>query len=83
MLKIKDNVDFYTIRNMGFGYDDFDGRFKYRERNLDGSTYIYINKWNRRIVYRQDKCTDTICLSKLFDLIQAGFVENVKEVSKQ
>lgn len=77
MLKIKDDVDFYTIRQMGFDYDDYDGKFKYRERNLDGSTYIYINKWNRKIVYRQDKGTDTVCLLKLFDLFQAGLVEKV------
>ena len=79
MLKIKDEVDFYTIRQMEFTYSDYDGRFKYCERNIDGATYIYINKWNRHIVYRQDKQSDTMCLNKLYDLIQAGLVEKVED----
>ena len=71
MLKIKDNVEFYELIQREFRYDDNDGKFKYIERNLDGDTYIYINKWNRKVVFKQGKVSDTLCLLKLYDLIQA------------
>ena len=79
MLKIKDNIDFSELVQMDFKYDDNDGRFKYCERNIDGATYIYINKWNRKIIYRQDKVSDTLCLFKLYELIKNGLVEIIKE----
>ena len=38
-----------------FQYFDNSGQYKFTERNIDGATYIYINIWNRKIVYRQEK----------------------------
>ena len=79
MLKIKDNVDLKELEKFGFRYSDSEGRYKYRERNVDGVTCIWINAWNRRILYRQDKNYDTGCLLKLFDLIEAKLVEKVED----
>lgn len=79
MLKIKDNVDLKELEKFGFRYSDSDGQYKYRERNIDGITSIRVNAWNRRILYRQDKTYDTLCLLKLFDLIEAKLVEKVED----
>ena len=77
-LRIKDNVDLKELEKFGFQYFDSVGRYKYSERNIDGATYIYVNIWNRRILYRQDKTYDALCLLKLFDLIEAKLVEKVE-----
>lgn len=77
MLKIKDNVDLKELEKFDFLYRDDCGQYKFTERNVDGATYIYINIWNRKIIYRQDKASDNMCLNKLYDLIQAGLVEKV------
>ena len=61
----------------GFKYFDDYGQDKFTERNFDGATYIYINTWNRKIVYRQERENDNMCLEKLYDLIKANLV--VKE----
>lgn len=80
MLKIKDNVDLKELEKYyGFKYFDDCGQYIFTERNIDGVTYIYINAWNKKIVYRQDKISDNKCLKKLYDLIQAGLVEKVGE----
>ena len=79
MLKIKDNVDLKESEKFGFKYNDGTGQYKFCERNVDGATYIYINTWNRKIVYRQDKSTDNMCLEKLYDLIENDLVEKVEE----
>ena len=79
MLKIKDNVDLKELEKFGFRYFDSVGQYQYSERNIDGATYIYVNIWNRRILYRQDKTYDTLCLLKLFDLIEAKLVEKVED----
>lgn len=67
--------DFERLKEFGFIYNDNVGQYKYCERNIDGATYIYINVWNRKILYRQDKSNDTYCLSVLYDLIQAELVK--------
>lgn len=77
MLKIKDDVDWTEIKKYDFRYNEDVGQWKFCERNIDGATYIYINTWNRRIVYRQDSPKDKLCLAKLYDLIQAGLVEKI------
>ena len=79
MLKIKDNVDLKELEKFGFTYNDDNGKYKFCERNVDGATYIYVNIWNRKIVYRQERDKDTMCLTKLYDLIQAGLVEKVED----
>ena len=75
ILKIKDNVDLKKLEEFGFAYWDDVGQYRYSERNIDGATYIYINIWNRRILYRQEKHYDTVCLLKLYDLMEADLVE--------
>lgn len=74
-LKIKNNVDLKNLKKLGFKYDDYTGQYKFCERNIEGSTYIYINTWNRRVLYRQEKNYDTSCLLKLYDLIKADLIE--------
>ena len=75
MLKIKDEVDLKELEKFGFQYADRTGKYKFCERNIEGATYICVNVWNRRIIFRQERETDTGCLIKLFDLITAGLVE--------
>lgn len=77
MLKIRDDVDIEKLKDFGFKYFDNCGQYKFTERNIDGATYIYINAWNRKIIYRQEKESDNMCLEKLYDLIKANLV--VKE----
>ena len=82
ILKIRDSIDLKELKKFNFIYYDNVGQWKYCERNIDGATYIYINAWNRRIIYRQEKSTDTMCLTKLYDLIKADFIETAKEETK-
>lgn len=78
MLKIRDDVDLKELETKWeFRYFDRCGQYRFTERNIDGATYIYINSWNRKIVYRQEKENDNMCLNKLYDLIKADLV--VKE----
>ena len=77
MLKIKDNVDLQELNKFEFRYNDNTGRYEYLERNIDGATYIYVNTWNRKILYRQEKNYDTMCLLKLYDLIKEDLIEKV------
>ena len=52
MLRVKDNVDLKELEKFGFKYNDYSGQYKICERNIDGATYIYINVWNRKILFR-------------------------------
>ena len=79
MLKVKDNVDLKELENFGFEYNDYSGQYKICERNIDGATYIYINVWNRKILFRQDKSLDKECLNALYDLIKSDLIEKVDE----
>ena len=62
---------------LGFKYCDNTGQYRFVERNVGGVTYISINTWNRKIVYRQDKESDDMSLGKFYDLVKADLV--VKE----
>ena len=75
MLRIKDNIDLACLKRFGFKYDGNTGQWKFCERNVDGSTYVYINVWNNKILYRQDKASDTQCLTKIYKLTMAGLIE--------
>ena len=78
MLKIRDDVDLKELETIWrFQYFDNSGQYKFTERNIDGATYIYINVWNRKIVYRKVIENDNMWLEKLYDLIIADLV--VKE----
>ena len=79
MLKIRDGVDLKELENFGFKYNDYSGQYKICERNIDGATYIYINVWNRKILFRQDKPLDKECLNALYDLIKADLIEKVDD----
>ena len=71
MLRIRKDANLKELEKFDFKYFDNVGQWQFTERNIVGATYIYVNAWNRRIVYRQDKDKDTMCLIKLYDLIQA------------
>ena len=77
MLKIKDNVDLKELEKFGFTFDNSEGVYIHRERNLLGDTFIKIRSWDKRILYIQDVGTDTKCLCVLYDLMNAGLVEKV------
>lgn len=79
MLKIRDGVDLKELEKYGFKYNDNCGQYKICERNIDGSTFIYINVWNRKILFKQDKTLDKECLNTLYYLIKDGLVEKVEE----
>lgn len=79
MLKVKDSIDLKELENFGFEYNDYSGQYKICERNIDGATYIYINVWNKKILFRQDKSSDKECLNALYDLIKADLIEKVSE----
>ena len=79
MLKIKDEVDLKELEKFGLEFNDNNGRYEYIERTYDGETYIFINFWNKKILFVQRKNYDNICLEILYDLIQAGLVEKVKK----
>ena len=78
-LRIKDNVDLKELEKYGFEYNDYSGQYKICERNIDGATYIYINVWNRKILFRQDKSLDKECLNALYDLIKADLIEKAED----
>lgn len=77
MLKIKDSVDLKELEKYEFEYDDYNGQYFFRERNIGGLTKITINIWNRKIILVQQNSVDTLCLIKLYDLIKADMVEKV------
>lgn len=79
MLKIKDSVDLKELEKFSLKFNEENGRYEYIERNCDGETYIFINSWNRKILFVQRKNYDNICLGILYDLIQAGLVEKVEK----
>ena len=78
-LLIKSDVDLKELEKFGFKYNDYSGQYKICERNIDGTTYIYINVWNKKILFRQDKSLDKECLNTLYDLIKDDLIEKVYE----
>lgn len=79
MLKIKDSVDLKELEKFTLKFNEENGRYEYIGRNFNGKTYIFINSWNRKILFVKGKNYDDICLRILYDLIQAGLVEKVEE----
>lgn len=79
MLKIKDSVDLKELEKFGLKFNEKNGRYEYIERNYGGETYIFINSWNKKILFVQRENYDNICLGILYDLIQAGLVEKVEK----
>ena len=76
MLKIKDNVDLKELEKFDFNYHDYSGRYVYNTINEP----LTINVWNRKInIPDYGVLTENILCEKLYDLIQAGLVEKVKE----
>ncbi len=80
MLKIKDNVDLKELEKFGFRYlDDFYYFKNERKRNV--GLVIYKDNYKTKGF---DRCLkfvtmDTQSLDSVYDLIQAGLVEKVKE----
>lgn len=77
MLKIRNDIDLKELEKYGFRYSDTCGQYEFIERSLNGLTYIKVNTWNKKVVYRQDIPKDNMCLEKLYDLIKADLI--VKE----
>lgn len=77
MLKIKDSVDLKALEKYKFVYDDYNGTYIFKERNVGGITKIVINSWNRKIKFRQAIEDDFVCLNILYDLIKADSIEVV------
>lgn len=63
-LRFRDDKDLDELISYGFKYCDTVGQYHFNERNEGGLTYIYINKWNRKVVYRQDIPGNCRCLMK-------------------
>ena len=82
MLKIKDNVDLKELEKFGFVLDDWHKK-DYRFDRYDAT--IYVDKKTRIITmdaaedYGLKRDESIVLLVLLFDLIQAGLVEKVKE----
>ncbi len=79
MLKIKDNVDLKILLEHGFKYDDYDGKYIFRD--YGSSLDLRINAWNRKIyIYASSSSIDEQrIIEVLYDLIKADLVEKVEE----
>ena len=75
MLKIKDNVDLKQLENFGFVYDNF-GFYEIKKEIAFGRQKLCISEDTREIAIIG--AGETL-LCNLFDLIQAGLVEKIKE----
>lgn len=74
--------DMKELLDYRFKYDDNKGQYKFCERNIDGATYIYVNIWNGRVTFRQDKGSDTQCLTVLYKLIKANLFIDEEELNE-
>ena len=79
MLKIKDGINLKELEKYGFKYYDKTGQYKFDEKNTIWTNCMYINVWNKKITFKQEKPVDDICLGVLYDLIKADLVEKVGE----
>ena len=79
MWRVKDSVDLKELEKFEFKYNDYSEQYKICKRNIDRTTYIYINVWNKKILFRQDKSLDKECLNALYDLIKADLIEKVDD----
>ena len=86
MLKIKDNVELKELEKFGFKYVEdksYKGDFSYCEKLIGGNIILGVSEPSK-VIYSNITITLTTYifsdgLDVLFDLIQAGLVEKVKE----
>ena len=86
MLKIKDNIQLKELEKFGFKYVEdksYKGDFSYCEK-LIGVNVILVVSEPGRVIYSNINITETAYifsngLDVIFDLIQAGLLEKVKE----
>ena len=77
MLKIKDNVDLKEIEKFGFKYNENHNDYFVTQ---DNNTYISICCQDRIIDFVDEWYgKDFELMDYLFDIIQAGLIEKVKE----
>ena len=83
MLKIKDSVDLKELEKFGFIKCDYgDKSLVYEHKEMSEKTFQWILINNKREIDLSCEFYDTsldILQNVLFDLIQAGLVEKVKE----
>ena len=80
MLKIKDNVDLKELEKFGFVEHSIVGQIKYEFVFKIGKQEIYnIKIDNKRIIRFNQFSVNNELPSIIYDLIQAGLVEKVKE----
>ena len=86
MLKIKDNVELKELEKFGFKYIEdksYKGDFSYCEKLIGGNVILGVSAPGK-VIYSNITITETTYifsdgLDVIFDLIQAGLVEKVKE----
>ena len=86
MLKIKDNIELKELEKFGFKYIEdksYKGDFSYCEKLIGGNVILGVSEPSR-VIYSNIAITETTYISSdgldvIFDLIQAGLVEKVKE----
>ena len=79
-LRIKDNVDLKELEKFGFKINKHYDLFTRYEYKPDSGTCLYIDEARILSVFPTyyDKLSSKI-MDKLYDLIQAGLVEKVKD----
>lgn len=85
MLKIKDNVDLKELEKFGFRYfEAFGKHYDIQSKEFCSLILVYVD--NREISYRTTYYKPeeiNEATSILYDLIKAGVVEKVEEVSNE
>lgn len=86
MLKIKDSVDLKELEKFGFKYIEdksYKGDFSYCEKLIGANIILGVSEPSR-VIYSNITITETTYIFSdgfdvIFDLIQAGLIEKVKE----
>ena len=81
MLKIKDNVDLKELDKFGFEYKEYSlesSNYKFYDFTPNNSISVIQIEIISRLIYLNDN-NKYDGLSKIYDLIQAGLVEKVKD----
>lgn len=83
MLKIKDGLDLKELEKFGFS-KNFIG-YKFYIKDCDYFSSIYILNKSKQIIFSGgiNEQMGEIMFEKLFDLIQAGYIEKVKEQNNE
>lgn len=80
MLKIKDNVDLKELEKLGFEQYNIVGHIKYKFIKKIGQSEIYNIKIDEnRIIHFNQLSVYNELPDIIYDLIQAGLVEKIKE----